>query len=154
MLPLRIGLISDTHGLLRSQAKDLLKGCDHILHAGDLNSMDILNELNQIAPTTAVRGNNDLGTWAQKLKLIERITFDTWSIVMTHNIHDLPQLEPKTNLVIFGHSHRFSEETSNGILFINPGSAGPRRFTLPITMAILSLTEKATVDKIILKNEA
>lgn len=150
----RIGLISDTHGLLRSQAKEVLAGCDLIFHAGDLGSPHIIGELKQIAPTTAVRGNVDVERWANALKVTERVQLGKWSILIVHNIDDVHILAAGTNVVIFGHSHQFLEETRDGTLFINPGSAGPRRFTLPITMAILTLGEEATVEKVVLSNQA
>lgn len=154
MLPTKIGLISDTHGLLRKEAKRALQGCDIIIHAGDVDEPDVLQKLQNIAPTTAVRGNMDLGSWAKDLKTIERLEVGSWSIVVVHNIHDLPLLDDTTNIVIFGHSHKFLEQTTDGVLFINPGSAGPRRFTLPISMAILTLGEKPLVERVVLANKA
>lgn len=152
MTAIKLGVISDTHGLLRSEAKNLLRGCDLIIHAGDIDHPGILQELEQIAPTTAVRGNMDFGPWTRSLKVVERIEVDKWSILVVHNIQDLPQ-PSGTDLVIFGHSHRFHEEVKDGILFLNPGSAGPRRFNLPISMALVNLDDKITVEKVLLKNE-
>ena len=154
MSSVKIGLVSDTHGLLRNQVKQLLQGCDLIIHAGDIGNPQVLQELDHIAPTTAVRGNVDVGPWVNSLKITERLNVDKWSIVVVHNINDLNPLTEQVDLVIFGHSHRFTEEKRDGIFFANPGSAGPRRFTLPITMAILTLDDKATVEKVILKSEA
>ncbi len=150
----KIGVISDTHGLLRSQAKEVLQGCQAIIHAGDIDSPSVLKELQSIAPTTAVRGNVDRDSWASRLRPIERIHVDGWSILVVHNISDLPKLENDTDIVIFGHSHKFLEETRDGVLFLNPGSAGPRRFSLPISMAILKLNQKATVEQVILDQKA
>lgn len=150
----KVGLISDTHGLLRSQAKKLLQDCDLILHAGDVDKPQVLEELNQIAPTTAVRGNMDFEAWANRLNYTERIKVGNWSIIMVHNVHDLPKLDDEVDIVIFGHSHQFFFETKDDVLFINPGSAGPRRFTLPISMAILTLGKEAHLEQIILKEKA
>lgn len=155
MSALKIGLISDTHGLLRSQAKAVLTGCDHILHAGDLGSPLILEQLELIAPTTAVKGNVDLWIWAGNLKMVERLKLGTWAILLVHNIDDLPPLEDQVDVVVFGHSHRFSQEQKNGVWYINPGSAGPRRFRLPITMAVLILKEgELALERIELENKA
>lgn len=144
----KVGLISDTHGMLRSEAKKSLTGCDLILHAGDIDGPNILDELETIAPTTAVKGNMDFGPWTQALKEIERITLGKWSFLLVHNIDHLVNIDDDTNIVVFGHSHRFTQKLKDDVLYINPGSAGPRRFTLPITLAILHLDEKATVEKI------
>ncbi|NMA61250.1 MAG: metallophosphoesterase family protein [Firmicutes bacterium] len=154
MSAVRIGLISDTHGLLRNQVKQLLQSCDLILHAGDIGNPQVLQELTQIAPTTAVRGNVDVEPWANSLKITERLNVGKWSIALVHNIDDLILTTEQADLVVFGHSHRFLEEKRDGILLINPGNAGPRRFILPITMAILTLDDKATVEKVVLKNKA
>ena len=149
----RIGVISDTHGLLRSQAKEVLQSCDHIIHAGDIDNPAVLGELQRIAPTTAVRGNMDWSSWANHLKITERVQIGSWSILVLHNRADLPTLADDTNIVIFGHSHRFSQEDHDGVLFLNPGSAGPRRFDLPISMAVLTLGETASVEQILLESK-
>ena len=138
---LRIGLISDTHGLLRPEAVVFLRGCDHIIHGGDIGSADILTELAKLAPTTAVRGNNDRDTWAESLRETERIQFGEVGI---YAIHDLAQLdiEPAAagiRVVISGHSHKPRVEERDGVLFVNPGSAGWRRFKLPISAGELIL---------------
>ncbi|NLL48847.1 MAG: metallophosphoesterase family protein [Firmicutes bacterium] len=149
----RIGVISDTHGLLRSQAKDILQSCTYIIHAGDIDNPAVLGELRRIAPTTAVRGNMDFASWANHLKLVERIQIGKWSILVVHNRADLPLLNNDTNIVIFGHSHQFLQENRGGVLFLNPGSAGPRRFNLPLSMAILTLDETASVQQIPLESK-
>ncbi|MCK9526042.1 MAG: metallophosphatase family protein [Limnochordia bacterium] len=149
----RIGLIADTHGFLRRQAKEVLRGCQQIIHAGDIDSPAVLEELQQIAPTTAVRGNMDCGAWANRLKVMERIKIGTWSLLALHNRADLPNLKEDTDIVIFGHSHRFLQEHKDGVLFLNPGSAGPRRFDLPISMAILTLDEGISVEQILLTSK-
>lgn len=135
----RIGLISDTHGLLRPEALDFLRGSDHIIHAGDICEGWVLEELAQLAPVTAVRGNNDKDAWAQALREIETLHVGALAI---HVLHDLKQLaiEPGAagvRVVISGHSHKPSMAERDGVLFVNPGSAGPRRFKLPVSVAEL-----------------
>jgi len=152
MTSTRIGVISDTHGLLRSQAREILQSCQLIIHAGDIDSPSVLGELERIAPTTAVRGNMDWSSWANRLRVMERIQVGTWSILIVHNQGDLPKLED-TDIVIFGHSHKFLQEYRQGILFLNPGSAGPRRFDLPISMAILTLGDEIRVEQILLESK-
>ena len=131
---LRIGLISDTHSLLRPEALAYLRGSDHIVHAGDICDAQVLEELSAIAPVTAVRGNNDWGAWADRLRENERITLGG---IVIHAIHDVGQLriDPRAegvDVVVYGHSHKPQVDRRDGVLFVNPGSAGPRRFTLPI----------------------
>lgn len=140
---IRVGLISDTHGLLRPQALEQLRGVDHIVHAGDIGDAAILARLAEIAPVTAVRGNNDHGAWAQALP--ETATLRTGGAAI-HVIHDLNALEvdPATagyDAVISGHSHRPSCTRRDGVLYVNPGSAGPRRFTLPIAVGELRIVD-------------
>lgn len=130
----RIGLISDTHGLLRPEAKAFLRGCDAIIHGGDIGHAGILEELARIAPVTAVRGNNDMGAWAECVRETELVCLGALSIFA---IHDLAQLEvhalgAAVRVVVSGHSHKPKVEMRAGVLYVNPGSAGPRRFTLPI----------------------
>ena len=131
---LRIGLVSDTHDLLRPEVRAFLAGSDHILHAGDICGDAVLAELAQLAPLTAVRGNNDRGAWADALRETENVQFEG---VRVHIIHDLKELTPDGGLegvqvVVSGHSHKPKVERRGGVLFVNPGSAGPRRFKLPI----------------------
>lgn len=133
---IRIGLISDTHGLLRPEAKAFLSGSDVIIHAGDIGGPDILAELNTIAPVRAVRGNNDSGAWADALNDTELLRLGGVDI---YAIHDLARLgiEPSASgirAVVSGHSHKPGVEERGGVLFVNPGSAGPRRFKLPIAI--------------------
>lgn len=130
MSRVRIGVISDTHGLLRSQAETILQGCQHIIHAGDLDHPSILTELASIAPTTAVRGNMDVGPWAQDLKTTERLRLDQWSILVVHSISDLPDPLGDTDIVIFGHSHKFSQEKREGRLY-QPGERRPEALSAP-----------------------
>ena len=136
-----LGVISDTHGLLRPQALELLHGSDHILHAGDVGDPEILTRLATIAPVTAVRGNIDKGPWAKKLPLTEVFQAADLSIYLLHKITDL-DLKPEAAgfaAVVYGHSHVPKIETRNGVLYFNPGSAGPRRFKLPVTLGKLIL---------------
>jgi uncharacterized protein len=131
----RIGLISDTHGLLRPEALAFLRGSDHIVHAGDIGAAEILEQLARLAPVTAVRGNNDRGAWAMALAETELVQIGGVSIYVIHDLAEL-DLDPHTagiHMVVSGHSHKPSIEHRNGVLFANPGSAGPRRFTLPIS---------------------
>jgi len=132
----RIGLISDTHGLLRPEAKAFLQGSDFIVHAGDICDESVLAELNKIAPVTAVRGNNDKGSWAESLNETEFLQIGEFFL---YAIHDLSQLDIEPGVagvraVVSGHSHKPLVEERGGVLFVNPGSAGPRRFTLPIAV--------------------
>lgn len=138
---MRIGLISDTHGLLRPEATAFLSGCDHIVHAGDIGDAGILEELAAIAPVTAVRGNNDFGAWAERVNETELIELGG---VFLYAIHDLAGLDidpagAGVRVVVSGHSHRPLVEKRGGILFVNPGSAGPRRFKLPISVGELTI---------------
>jgi uncharacterized protein len=137
--PIAVGVIFDTHGLLRPEALDALKGSDMIVHAGDVGGTDILEQLGAIAPTFAVRGNVDTGAWASRLPLTEVVEAGALQLYVLHDIATL-DLDPRAAgfaAVIFGHSHRPSVENRNGVLFLNPGSIGPRRFSLPIAMAKL-----------------
>lgn len=132
--PLRVGLISDTHNLLRPEALAFLQGSDLIVHAGDVCSPGILEALAAIAPVTAVRGNNDEGGWAQRLRETERLQAGG---VVVYVVHDLAQLDidpaaAGVRVVVSGHSHQPSVQERDGVLYVNPGSAGPRRFRLPI----------------------
>ena len=134
-----LGVISDTHGLLRPEAVDALRGVSRILHAGDIGAPEILEQLQALAPVTAVRGNVDGGALARKLPLSEVIEVDGISIYMLH-ILDKLDLKPEAagfSAVIYGHSHVPKIEQKNGVLYFNPGSAGPRRFKLPVTVGKL-----------------
>ncbi|MDB5752360.1 MAG: YfcE family phosphodiesterase [Ramlibacter sp.] len=144
---LRIGLISDTHGLLRPQVLAFLRGSDHILHAGDICEPAVLAQLRTLAPVTAVRGNNDLGPWAQELQETETVVFGAVRIHMVHDLAELGRGWQATGVqaVVSGHSHRPRVEQRNGVLWINPGSAGPRRFKLPISAGEL-LVDGASVS--------
>ena len=144
---MRVGLISDTHGLLRPQALDYLRGSNHILHAGDIVGAAILEQLAELAPLTAVRGNNDSGAWAHALP--ETATLSLGGVTI-HILHDLKHLaiDPAAHgvrVVVAGHSHKPGCEERGGVLYVNPGSAGRRRFTLPISVGEL-LIERGQVD--------
>ncbi len=140
---MRIGVISDTHGLLRPEAIAALQDVDRILHAGDVGDPGILDRLCEIAPVTAVRGNVDRGPWAALLPETELVEVEGVAIYV---LHDLAQLDLKPEsagirVVIYGHSHRPKIEDKNGVLFFNPGSAGPRRFHLPVSIGILEISD-------------
>jgi uncharacterized protein len=132
-----VGIISDTHGLLRPEALDALRGSDLIIHAGDVGNPEIIEELRRVAPTFVVRGNIDKGHWAGALPMTEVVEVGERLFYVLHDIAQL-DLDPAAAdfaAVVFGHSHVPSIETRDGVLFLNPGSAGPRRFKLPIAVA-------------------
>lgn len=136
-----IGVISDTHNLLRPEALDALEGADLIIHAGDVCQPEILEELRRIAPVAAVRGNNDQGMWALDIPEFDVIRAGAIAIYVVHDIKDL-KFDPVAanfNVVISGHSHKPTIKETNGVLFLNPGSAGRRRFRLPVTVARLRI---------------
>ena len=132
-----VGIISDTHGLLRPQALEALRGSDLIIHAGDVGSADILQPLHALAPTVVVRGNVDQAAWATALPITETVDVAGSRFYVLHDIADLDRDLRADGFaaVIYGHSHRPSIETRDGVLYLNPGSAGPRRFSLPVTVA-------------------
>lgn len=138
---LRIGLISDTHGLLRPEALAALTGCEHILHAGDIGKPDILDALRQIAPLSVVRGNNDEGlAWAAELPLVVELQLGGVGLYMVHELAHVPaELADSVQVVITGHSHKPLIEQRDGRLWVNPGSAGPRRFKLPVSVGLLHI---------------
>ena len=136
-----IGVISDTHGLLRSEAADALRGVEQIIHAGDIGSAHVLQQLATIAPVTAVRGNNDKGDWATTVAHSEVVAIGSQRLYVVHDIADFPvdPLAVGCTVAISGHSHKPSIVASAGVLFVNPGSAGPRRFRLPVTVAVVTI---------------
>lgn len=136
----KIGIISDTHGLLRPQIIEILSGCEAILHGGDIDKKEILDELRCIAPTYAVRGNAD-GEWAGDIP--ESLSFELYGIkfYMIHNRKKMPNVIPEADVIIYGHSHRYEEKNEGCQLFLNPGSCGPKRFMLPVTMEVLEITD-------------
>ena len=140
-----VGLISDTHGLLRPEAVRALQGSDLIIHAGDIGRAAILEALRAVAPVTAVRGNIDKGVWAYALPKYEVIEIDQVSVYVIHDIEEL-DIDPHAagfRVVVSGHSHQPSIRDRDGIIFVNPGSAGPRRFNLPVSMALMYLQDKS-----------
>lgn len=146
-----VGVISDTHGLLRPQALEALAPCERIIHAGDIGSADILQQLAALAPLHVVRGNNDLeAAWAQDLP--DRVQFDLggWQALLVHDIADVPAtLDEALKVVITGHSHKPSIEWRGGRLYLNPGSAGRRRFKLPVTLALLQVRPEALAPRLV-----
>ena len=137
-----VGVISDTHGLLRPEVVAALRGSDLILHAGDVGKAEVLEALRAVAPTTAIRGNVDTAIWATALPATEVISVDGLELYMLHDRAAL-DLDPRAAgfaAVIYGHTHRPGAEVRHGVLYLNPGSAGPRRFTLPVTVARLTIT--------------
>jgi len=148
---LRIGLISDTHGLLRPEAVSFLKGSDFIVHGGDIGNAGILEALAAIAPLTIVRGNNDREPWADAIAETELVKFGG---VHLYAIHDLAQLDidpsaAGVRVVISGHSHKPKVEERDGVLYVNPGSAGPRRFKLPISIAELVVDGASVTARVV-----
>jgi hypothetical protein len=146
-----VGVISDTHGLLRPEAIEALRGSQHIVHAGDIGSPEILETLSAIAPVTAIRGNVDKGEWARKLPETEVLEVGGISIYVLHDVGQL-DLKPKAAgfaVLVSGHSHVPKQETRDGVLYFNPGSAGPRRFKLPVTVGKLIVEPNRIEAKII-----
>jgi putative phosphoesterase len=134
---MRIGLISDTHGLLRPAVRGALAGCEVIVHAGDIGGTDVLAALAELAPLRAVRGNNDRGEWADLLPVDDVVVVGDCLVYVRHDLAEI-DLDPAAagfQVVVTGHSHRPSHAQRDGVLYVNPGSAGPRRFRLPITCA-------------------
>jgi putative phosphoesterase len=146
-----IGVISDTHGLLRPEAVNALRGSDYIIHGGDIGDPGILDRLNEIAPLTAVRGNVDRERWAQKTPHTNVLEVKGVSLYVLHNLDEL-DLKPEAAgfaAVIYGHSHVPKLEKKNGVLYFNPGSAGPRRFRLPVTVGKLKVLGKKLEAEIV-----
>ena len=146
-----VGVISDTHGLVRAEAVRALRGVDLIVHAGDVGTPEVLEVLRNLAPVLAVRGNNDRGSWARALRETERVQVGD---VVLYVLHDLSTLaidpvREGIDVVIAGHSHRPSISRRDGVTFLNPGSAGPRRFTLPIALARLTVRGNASRARIV-----
>jgi uncharacterized protein len=146
-----IGVVSDTHGLLRPEALRRLRGVDRIVHAGDVGAPEVLRALEAIAPVTAVRGNNDRGAWARALPETTTFTVEAARLHVLHDVKTLAVDPGRAGLaaVIAGHSHKPSALDRDGVLFLNPGSIGPRRFTLPITMARLTVRGAAVRARIV-----
>jgi uncharacterized protein len=147
----RIGLISDTHGLLRPEAIDFLRGSDFIVHAGDIGNARVLQDLGTLAPVTAVRGNNDNGPWAEAISETAVLRVDEVSIYV---LHDLAQLSvdpgaARFQVVVSGHSHRPLVEQRDGMLYVNPGSSGPRRFRLPVAVGELKVAGSSVKARVV-----
>jgi uncharacterized protein len=146
----RIGLISDTHGLLRPETLAFLRGSDQIIHAGDIGDPAILVELAKIAPVTAVRGNNDRGAWAKRIPHATTLKVENVSIYVVHDVKEL-DFDPAAaghGVVVAGHSHKPLVKENGGVLYVNPGSAGPRRFTLPIALGELKIAGRSVRARI------
>jgi putative phosphoesterase len=147
----RIGVISDTHGLVRPEALRALAGAELIVHAGDVGAPAVLTALRELAPVVAVRGNNDRGVWADTLSLMEVVPAGGQLLYVLHDLHDLG-LDPRAAgyaAVIAGHSHKPRIERREGVLYLNPGSAGPRRFRLPVSVARLEVSTRGAEAEII-----
>lgn len=148
---MRIGLVSDTHGLLRPQALDALRGSDHIVHAGDIGDPAILAALSALAPVTAIRGNNDTADWARALAHTARLECGGVALYVLHDRKALA-IDPAREgigVVVAGHSHRPLVQTRDGVLYVNPGSAGPRRFRLPVTVGELHVVDGRAQARIV-----
>jgi hypothetical protein len=140
---MKVGVISDTHGLLRPEAVELLRGSEHIIHAGDIGSPEIIPALEKIAPVTAIRGNVDTQAWTSRFAETEVVELEGLHIYVIHDANAL-DLNPRAAgfaAVISGHSHQPKQEMKDGVLYFNPGSAGPRRFKLPISVGRLEIIE-------------
>ena len=144
-------MLSDTHGLLRPEALAALRGVDHLLHAGDVGDAEILNQLRAVAPLTAIRGNIDTSGPCATLPATEAVELDGFLLYLVHALPDLDVKPEAAGIaaVIYGHSHKPVAETRNGVLYLNPGSAGPRRFSLPITVALLDLSPAGPAAEIV-----
>ena len=151
MSEVTVGVISDTHGLLRPEAISALEGSDLIIHAGDVGKPEVIAALRALAPTFTVRGNIDRGRWADALAMTQRVAVGELSFFVLHEISQL-DLDPAAAgfaAVVFGHSHAPSIETRHGVLFLNPGSAGPRRFKLPVAVARVSVSGRQVRPQIV-----
>ena len=146
-----IGVISDTHGLLRPAALEALRASEHIIHAGDIGSPEIIPELRKIAPVTAIRGNVDVQMWAREFQESEVVELAGKSFYVIHDVNAI-DLNPKVAgfaAAISGHSHKPKQEMKDGVLYFNPGSAGPRRFKLPISVGRITVTERGLAAEIV-----
>ena len=147
----RIGLISDTHGLLRPEAMAFLQGCDHIVHGGDIGDPQILVQLAGLAPLTAVRGNNDRGAWADAVPATAQVDFAGLRLYAIHDLAEL-KIDPAADgvrVVVSGHSHRPKAEERGGVWYVNPGSAGPPRFRLPISAGELRVDDGVVTPQLV-----
>lgn len=142
---MRVGILSDTHGLLRPEVIAQLQGCDLILHAGDINKQEILARLEQIAPVRVVRGNNDK-EWAENIPYIINVDCQGLHILLCHKKKDIPKDMTGIDMVVYGHSHKYEDKVEKGVHWINPGSCGPRRFNQEITMAVMEIDEGGSYE--------
>ncbi len=142
----KIAVLSDTHGLLRPEVTEILRGCNAIVHGGDINRQNILDELNGFAPVFAVRGNNDKD-WAEALPETRAFTLYGIRFFVVHNRKQIPADTDNADIIVYGHSHKYEEKFAEGKMFLNPGSCGPRRFSQPITFAVLEVDEDAGTEK-------
>lgn len=150
---MKIAILSDTHGLLRPRVLEFLKTADVILHGGDINRQSIVDELRQYAPLYVVRGNNDK-EWAEGLPHHLTVTLGDLRFFMVHNKKELPADLADVDVVVFGHSHKYFQEEKDGVLWLNPGSCGPRRFHQEITLMMADVEDgKITVEKITIPHE-
>lgn len=140
---MKIGVVSDTHGLLREEVFPALKGVEHILHAGDIGKPEIIAQLEEIAPVSAIRGNVDRGAWSDAFPETLGLQLNGISFFMLHDLKalDLDPVAEKPDVIVSGHSHKPASEWRDGVLYLNPGSCGPRRFRLPITVVTMDLTD-------------
>lgn len=146
-----VGVVSDTHGLLRPQVKSLFTGCDRILHAGDVGDAGVLKDLEQIAKVTAVRGNMDHGSWSNRLPRMEMVTIEGVFFYILHDLYHL-DLEPKAagiHVVVSGHTHRPKIRKEDGVIYLNPGSAGHRRLNYPVSVALVEVKDGAATPRIV-----
>lgn len=151
---MKLAILSDTHGLLRPEVMEQLKSADAILHGGDINKQSIVDELRQYAPLYIVRGNNDK-EWAATIPHDLTVTLGGVTFFMVHNKKELPAKLDGVNVVVFGHSHKYVQEEKDGILWLNPGSCGPRRFRQEITMMVAEATDGTLrVEKVTIPHEA
>jgi uncharacterized protein len=150
---MRVGLISDTHGLLRPEAVERLRGAAHVIHAGDIGGAEILAGLRMLAPLTAVRGNNDRAPWANAVRATETVQIGKVRVYVVHDLAEL-DIDPAADgfrIVVSGHSHRPLIQERAGVLYVNPGSAGPRRFRLPVAVARVEIEGtdvRATIEEL------
>lgn len=147
----RIGVLSDTHGKLRDEVIEILRGCDVILHAGDINTLKVMESLKEIAPLHIVRGNADK-EWAQSLPETLSEEISGLRVFMVHNKKQMPKEMGQYDLAVYGHSHKYEERREGNCLFLNPGSCGPRRFSQPVTMAVLEVEEETGEVRVIRKD--
>jgi putative phosphoesterase len=150
-MTLRVGVIADTHGLLRPQATAFLQGCDHILHGGDIGGPEILEQLAALAPVTAVRGNNDTQAWAASLPNTRLLQLGGVRVFVVHDLGQI-KMDPSAaavQVIVAGHLHQPSLRQRDGVVYLNPGSAGPRRFKLPISVAEFSISGTAVTARLV-----